>query len=73
MVTTKMNKIVSVEEVLSALLDKSYESGYLSGAVAAAVGDLIVEKRNSGYYVRSNGEHKGDSSDVTASTTSKSK
>lgn len=73
MVTTNKNEMASVQEVLDALLGKSYENGYLSGAVAAAVGDIIVEKRNSGYFVRSKGEQKGETADVAESSTTESK
>ena len=50
----KKTKFKRVCNALDQLIDSSYQSGYLSGAVAAAVGDVVVERRNSGYYVRIN-------------------
>lgn len=71
MIGKKNKKINRIYDALDTLLDSSYQSGYLSGAVAAAVGDVIVERRDSGFYVRGKGE--GEVKDVSKDTAVKSR
>ncbi len=49
---------------LDKLLETSYRDGYLTGAVAAATGEVVVEKRKSGYYLRGGKDASTDTATV---------